>query len=149
MPRGGVGPNGLKTSILRFPARGGLVDQTIQGKKIAHTQEEIGLPPPPYAPSPSLPRGSVVNFFFVQWILGRLDVPPKSAPSTRKFCFSIFGPGISLSAKACPSKNGLKLFISRFPARGGPVGQTVKCKKNAHFWREIFGAAGFPPQKCP
>ena len=37
----------------------------------------------------------------------------------------------------------------RFPARGGPVGQSASSKKVPQFWGEDFGADGFPPKSAP
>ena len=68
----------------------------------------------------------------------------------RLFAFFCFPPGISLSAKGRPRPKCLKNpRISRFPARGGPVGQNVKCEKVAHFRGETSGGFQISPSKVP
>ena len=62
---------------------------------------------------------------------GRANFPPKSAPSSGKLCFSVFGPELLKVPRGCPRPKGPKKPVSRFPAPGGPGSQNATCRKVA------------------
>ena len=96
MPSAVLGQNGLKKVILQFPAPGGLVGRNIKCTKVAQFQGET---------------------------FGAAGFRPKSASTTRKLCFSVFGPGPE--------------FLSVPKARNGPK----------YHWTTVFDRWGSDRKK--
>ena len=73
--------------------------------------------------------------------------PPLGTQLRRGFLFS--ARNFSGCQRLSSAKTDQTRSISRFPTRGGPVGQNIKRKRVSELRGGTFGAAGFPPQSPP
>ena len=82
--------------------------------------------------------------------MGRPGFPPKSAPSSGKSCFSVFGPEFLPVSRGCHRPKGPQIPVfCDFPPLGVQSVKTLNVKKLRNFQEKLLGRPVFPPQTAP
>ena len=124
MPRGCPRPKGPKNPVFcDFPPLGVWSVKTYNVKKLRNFREKL---------------------------LGRPVSPPKSAPSSGKSRFSVFGPEFLQVPSRCSRPKGPKnpVFCD-FPLLGVRSVKTQNAKKLRAFREKLLGRPIFPPKSAP